>query len=394
MKKFVFILLNLLIISTKSFGQFSKTHYIPPLSSSTVFAGEQYLYISTPKTTPVNVKIIEIGGSTILGTVTRDNPYIYYVGYGNDTQLHVDSSLANGILNNKGYIVEAEDQVYVSARVIDQSGNQAGELVSKGLAALGTHFRSGALLNTNVQSYQDFHYTFIAVLATENNTTVDFSGFPAGATFVNGGTGTVPSVVLNSGESYVIAVQGPNTLNRDALVGSLITSDKPIVVNCGSYGGSNAAGNLPDRRESPRAAGGALRADAGARTGRCAGGVQRQELAVLGLRGTFDGRGQLPVPAFEAALAGHSAQCRHAWRLFGQRDGTHALVPAGVRGGDAAARGGSARLQAIGLPYLLEGRAVERWLAPQDRQRIATAQPVGEGEHRVVGRPVPEIVEQ
>lgn len=62
MKKFVFILLNLLIISTKSFGQFSKTHYIPPLSSSTVFAGEQYLHISTPKTTPVvNVKIIEIG---------------------------------------------------------------------------------------------------------------------------------------------------------------------------------------------------------------------------------------------------------------------------------------------------------------------------------------------
>ena len=244
MRKFVFILLNILIISAKSFGQFSKTHYIPPLSSSTVFAGEQYLYISTPKTTPVNIKIIEIGGSTILGTVTRDNPYIYNVGYGNDTQLHVDSSLVNGILNNKGYIVEAEDQVYVSARVIDQSGNQAGELVSKGLAALGTHFRSGALLNTNVQSYQDFHYTFISVLATENNTTVNFSGFPAAATFVNGGTGTVPSVVLNSGESYVIAVQGPNNANRDALVGSLITSDKPIALNCGSYGGSNAAGNL------------------------------------------------------------------------------------------------------------------------------------------------------
>ena len=183
MKKFVFILLNILIISAKSFGQFSKTHYIPPLSSSTVFAGEQYLYISTPKITPVNIKIIEIGGSTILGTVTRDNPYIYNVGYGNDTQLHVDSSLVNGILNNKGYIVEAEDQVYVSARVIDQSGNQAGELVSKGLAALGTHFRSGALLNTNVQSYQDFHYTFISVLATENNTTVNFSGFPAAATW-------------------------------------------------------------------------------------------------------------------------------------------------------------------------------------------------------------------
>lgn len=244
MKKIIFILLNILIFSTKSYTQFSKTHYIPPLSSSTVTAGEQYLYISTPKTTPVNVKIIEIGGATIEQTVSRDNPLIYDIGYGNDTQLHVDAALVNGVLNNKGYIIEAEDQVYASARVIDQSGNQAGELVSKGLAALGTHFRSGAYLNTNVQFYSDYHYTFISVLATENNTTVDFSGFPSGTTFINGGTDIVPFVVLNSGESFVIAVQGPNSVNRDALVGSLIESDKPIAVNCGSFGGSNASGNL------------------------------------------------------------------------------------------------------------------------------------------------------
>jgi len=45
----------------------------------------------------------------------RDTPYIYYVGFGNNTQLHVDGSMAGAVNNNKGYIIEAEDLVYVSA---------------------------------------------------------------------------------------------------------------------------------------------------------------------------------------------------------------------------------------------------------------------------------------
>jgi gliding motility-associated-like protein len=243
MKKRVFILYFILLIGTNCIAQFSKTHYIPPLSSSVITSGEQYLYISTPSNTPVNVRIIEIGGGITVQTASKTNPLIYFIGNGNDTQLHVDASIANSVLDNKGYIIEAEDQVYVSARVIDQSGNQAGELVSKGLASLGNRFRVGAFLNTNVTNYTDIHYTFFSVLATENDTTVNFSDIPTNAVIVNGGT--FPATInLNSGESYVIAVQGPNSQNRDALIGALITSDKPIAVNCGSFGGSNATGNL------------------------------------------------------------------------------------------------------------------------------------------------------
>ena len=36
-----------------------------------------------------------------------------------------------------------------------------------------------------------------------------------------------------------MAVKGPNAANRDGLIGSLVTSDKPIAVNCGSFGGTN-----------------------------------------------------------------------------------------------------------------------------------------------------------
>jgi len=228
------------------FAQFSKTHYIPPLSgSSSLQAEEQYIYISTPNTSPVNFRIIELGGATILGTVSRDTPYVYTVGFGNDTQLMVDGSQTNNVLSNKGYIVEADDLIYVSTRNIAGGGNQAGELVSKGLAALGLHFRVGALTNTLVQSYTDIHYTFVSVLATENNTIVDFGGMKTGVRILNSSSGNSPfSITLNRGESYVMAVQGPNSANRDGLIGMFVESNKPIALNCGSFGGSNAAGNL------------------------------------------------------------------------------------------------------------------------------------------------------
>lgn len=241
-----FYILFVFIFSLNCFSQFSKTHYIPPLSgASSVTSEEQFLYISTPNVNPVNFRIIELGGNTTIGTVSRNVPFVYNIGFGNDTQLHVDQSLASGVLNNKGYIVEADDLVYVSARVTAGNGNQAGQLVSKGIAALGLRFRVGAFTNTLVNNYIDIHYTFVSVLATENNTTVTFSEMNTGVQLVNSATGDSPfSVVLNRGESYVMAVQGPTNENRDGLIGSLVLADKPIAVNCGSFGGSNAVANL------------------------------------------------------------------------------------------------------------------------------------------------------
>jgi gliding motility-associated-like protein len=246
MKKNLLCSLFVLLFTLNCFSQFSKTHYIPPLSSSSTIQSEsQFIYISTPNVIPVNFRIIEIGGTTILGTVSRDIPYVHDIGFGNDTQVHVDGSSANVVLNNKGYIVEADDLVYVSVRVTAGGGNQAGELVSKGLAALGLRYRIGALTNLLVQNYIDIHYTFVSVLATENNTTVTFSGMKPGVQLNNSGTGSNPfSVSLNRGESYVMSVQGPTDENRDGLIGSLVEADKPIALNCGSFGGSNAVGNL------------------------------------------------------------------------------------------------------------------------------------------------------
>lgn len=242
-------LLTLLFMTLVTTAQFSKTHYIPPLSGSdnaSSSAQDQYLYISTPSATAVNFTIKQLGGSSISGTVSKSSPYIFNIGYGTNTQLMLPKIQVNSVRSDKGFIVEADDMVYVAVRVIAGNNNQAGALVSKGLAGLGTRFRIGSLLNVTANPYTDNHYTFVSVMATENNTLVTFSGIKSGASLINNtAAGNNPApVTLNSGESYVLALQGPTEANRDALIGSLVSADKPIVVNCGSFTGSNAATNL------------------------------------------------------------------------------------------------------------------------------------------------------
>ena len=241
MKKIALFLFSFLSISC--FAQFSKTHYIPPLSgSSSVPALEHYLYISTPSLTPVKVKINAIGVGFITVTVSQNNPYVSpSIGLGNDTQLMTDSNLLNIPLSNKGYIIEAESLIYVAVRVMASGYNQAGSLVSKGLSALGKEFRVGAFINTATSNSSPLRYTFLSILATENNTLVEFKDIKTGVTLLNNpGAGNTPaSITLNRGQSYVLATEDISIENKDGLIGALVKSNKPIAFNCGSFGGTN-----------------------------------------------------------------------------------------------------------------------------------------------------------
>ncbi|PDS26314.1 T9SS type B sorting domain-containing protein [Flavobacterium branchiophilum] len=225
------------------FSQFSKAHYIPPVSNSDSQVPQgQSMYISCPSTTPIAFTITKIGGQVISGTTSRDNPFVYNLGSGIDTQMLIKSDDVGSIKHNKGFIIEAEDLVYVTVRLTSTPQNyQAGSIVSKGLAALGTHYRIGAFINTGVANTSDNHYTFATILATENNTTVSYADIKQGVVLINNAAaGSKPApVVLNRGDSFAIAVKGPTQANKDGLIGASITSDKPIAVNCGSFAGSN-----------------------------------------------------------------------------------------------------------------------------------------------------------
>jgi gliding motility-associated-like protein len=244
-------LLFFLFATITVFSQFSKTHYIPPLSASnSIGAGDQYLYISTPTTTNVNFIITSNGTTVASGTVSNNSPFVYAIGQGNNTTL-ITPKTSIGIVTNKGFIVEAEDLIYVSVRLNAGLNNNsyahAGGLVSKGNSALGKIFRLGAMTNPlNDASLLNF----ASVLATENNTRITISNIPIGTVLTNGVV-TNGNIVetLNKNESYVIALENSasSPSNSSKIIGALVESDKPVVVNSGSFGGSNNSSPINGR---------------------------------------------------------------------------------------------------------------------------------------------------
>ena len=236
------LFLLFILFSLNSFSQFSKTHYIPPISTSGFGSSSpeiQYLYVSTPNENPVDVIITPIGGTPLAITVSNSQPYEYFMGDGSNTNFIALSGDSGAVYTDKGYIIEGEDLIYVSARLFTSSSYyQAAGLVSKGLAALGKTFRVGTFESLGSDPAGNF-LNFVSVLATEDNTIVNFSDFPNGATIIN--NAATNDILLNSGESYVIAIQ-PTSVNPDndnAMIGVLVESDKPIAVNSGSVTGSN-----------------------------------------------------------------------------------------------------------------------------------------------------------
>ena len=246
MKKLFKILSFLLILFTFQLGysQLSKTHYIPPLSST--FANnagsdnapnEQWFHISTPSENAVNFTIKRGDGSDFAtGTVSNAVPWTDRANLGDNQNdqfgyLFAQPNSQEQILTQHGFIIEADEEIYVSARFIARSNNHGGALVSKGESALGNRFRTGSL-----QVGGD-HMSFFSLMATDDNTFVTIN-LPAGVASLAGTTGTINVGPLNRGQSYIIG----NNETRNGIIGSLIESTKPIVVNTGSGVGSFSPG--------------------------------------------------------------------------------------------------------------------------------------------------------
>ena len=115
------------------------------------------------------------------------------------------------MIGDKGYIVEASSEIYVALRIGQDV--QAGALVSKGSAALGTDFRVGGFTNYRPQSN---YSTFLTVMATENTTLVtinnisediDILDFNEAALGSTSGNLNDITITLNRGESYTIVTR-------------------------------------------------------------------------------------------------------------------------------------------------------------------------------------------
>ncbi|NUO02365.1 MAG: gliding motility-associated C-terminal domain-containing protein [Saprospiraceae bacterium] len=224
-------------------AQLDSIHWLPPMHARVEW-GPQYLYLTTPETQPFEVTIRDgAGGLLTTATISNAQPFRYFLGVTDNTQTLVPQSALHMALAGKGLVMEGSKPFFATFRAHADTGRHAGDLTCKGRAALGKVFRIGHL--EQAAFGEDRRSNFIGILATEDNTTVSLSDYHAGVRFrVNNAAVSQPSplnLTLQKGESVVFSnyiSPDPNAQPPNGLMGALLETSKPVVVNCGSWLGA------------------------------------------------------------------------------------------------------------------------------------------------------------
>ena len=248
------------LITLTGFSQLDKEHFIPPVYPSThgwLYPNDQVVYLSTPTKTPFNYSILDGAGNVLqTGQVSNAIP-ISYKMYAFASDFVVKDADLNKVLTDRGIHIVADEKVYCNLRANAGGGARpnATSMTAKGKAALGKAFRIGHF--PSPQNFNDAQNSLatksstVGIYATKNNTNISIdlttrkpvlrgTGAPSTANVIN--------ITLNKGETYVIAIKNSDSnLNKNTgMIGGLVTSDKDIVINCGSWGGNLANKNVVD----------------------------------------------------------------------------------------------------------------------------------------------------
>ncbi len=233
----------LLLQTTRLIAQLDTIHWLPPMHARDQW-GPQFLYLSTPETTPFDVHI-RSGSGALINTVSISNtqPFQYSLGASNNSAALVPESMLQMPLQGKGLVIEGEKPFYAYFRAHSNSAYHAGDLTCKGRAALGRSFRIGHLVQATDDSGQ--RSNFVGLMATEDSTVVTLSDFDAAVRLHSGGADVVSNgpvvLVLQKGESAVFSQyinSNGSSQPPNGLMGALLTATKPIAVNCGSWVGA------------------------------------------------------------------------------------------------------------------------------------------------------------
>ncbi len=196
-------------------AQYASKHYIAP-SPWQYWSDANEIVISTIAAGTVTVELKKSNGTSITTlTLTADNP-VSYRFEGDPASL--PRNTINSVASNRGLIVEATAPVSVNMRNIasDTPGTNNtnikgnASLVSFGNEGLGLAFRLGYYRSSYTGIVNDA--PIYSVMATENGTAISLNG--------------TMTALLNAGQSRLFV----------APMGSLLTSDKAVVVNVGTYG--------------------------------------------------------------------------------------------------------------------------------------------------------------
>ncbi|MBT8231623.1 MAG: HYR domain-containing protein, partial [Bacteroidia bacterium] len=204
-------------------------YYAPPIwkMNDTNYSPPTY-------TTPSSIVVSSAFGTANISVRTGDGTTFnntYVVNQGAPVEIPLTSSIIqtdneNTIENDKGLIIKSDKPIQLLYRLA--ANNNKLLITLKGEYALGRNFRAASQTNVcgapNVLKKENH---FISVMATQDNTTVDFQ-FPSGLDMF--GMGSTHSILLNNNETYLIRDNNTN----QSVTGTLITSDKPISVISGS----------------------------------------------------------------------------------------------------------------------------------------------------------------
>lgn len=236
------------------YAQLSDLHYLPPLKqgSNNQAIQQQAIYLSTPETTAFTVNVYLGTSTTPLTTfsISKTTPATYNLTDGDNNITLVKNINTGVVLNNAGLRFESPSgkEFYVNYRGI--SGSQAASLTSKGRAAMGTSFKWGGVPNLGTHASKS---NTLGIMATEDNTTIDLTGYDPDCVFRLGGnasgiTDNAYQITLDANESFVFEAYLGNTFSiaqSQGWLGASIVSDKDIVISNGSlnYGRQANASN-------------------------------------------------------------------------------------------------------------------------------------------------------
>lgn len=240
------VLAGTVLYSSFSFSQEDTKHYIAPFFGRES-QGDHYLTLSTSYPSPFDVTVSDGSGNLIATTtISASNSQTILVGHDVSSPFMLMEIELNQALSHKGLIVEGDHPFTALVRVI--ADEQSASLISKGYThGAGTHFK--ILHPYNNDGFAHDKSNAFSVMATENNTQVSISDINAGVILKNMPNGGAPlttndfAVVLNAGESITFSNfmdDGTAINNLNGLNGTDISSNKPIVVNSGSWLGGNA----------------------------------------------------------------------------------------------------------------------------------------------------------
>ncbi len=239
------ILAIALFAQTSLCAQLSTIHYLPPLyGSGADIIGNHSILITNPNDTPAFVSIRDGDGNRVNDgidnplpsrTIPPNSTERMWLGNSRDAANILDPSQLNTVISSgENLIIKSDIPTYVQVRHLwDLHGLMYS---SKGDWALGNRFRAGTAYSRNGNSLivGTERADFISVMAVNDNTTVQFLEFKPSINLIGGGLASDFSVVLNENNSYTIA-SVPSANDNMLLTGTLIISDGPIIVNCGSW---------------------------------------------------------------------------------------------------------------------------------------------------------------